>query len=139
MKEETKRTFAVALIVSLIFVGFAAAIIIKTYQMTANMQKATLRLYYDPDLAEAHVITLANFNWTTVYGPVVSGTVLNMWARSEGNIAGNFTFQVQNAINCSVIIAPPNLLNFAPGNNASITLTLGNVTDDCSWQIGVNV
>lgn len=135
-----QRIVVVAAVLVFIFAGLVAAAILKTYQMNAVSQKTNLRLYYNADLNETHVIQLNNFNWTAATNvTVTNGTVLNMWARNEGNQAANFTFTILNPINCTIVIAPQALpINFQPGAVASVNLTLSNVLDDPSWQIAVN-
>lgn len=138
MDDQIRRIVIVVFIVALISVGIVAAYVLKNYEMSATEAKTNLRLYYSVFMEDENVIFLKNFNWTAATGVIVSnGTVLDLWARNEGNQAANFTFQIMNQVNCTVLINPAALPNFMPGNVTAMNLTLDNVTENPSWEIKV--
>ena len=135
MDEQMKRVAIVALILIAIFSGIAIAYVLKVYNMSAATQQRNLRLYRDAAATQVIPLTYA---WTDL---ISEGTSLNLWARNDGNIAGNFTLSVVNTINATVSISVDTFMNLTPGEIRPTSLLFTNVTADAtgvSWQIIVN-
>lgn len=136
MDEQMKRVAIVALIVTLIFVGFVAAYVLKTYDMSANTEQRNLRLYRDAGCTQVIPLTYA---WTEL---VSQGTVIPIWARNDGNVAANFTISVLNPVNCTIGIDVDTFMNVNPGDIRPFSLTIAAITPidatGISWQLRVN-
>jgi nitrate reductase NapE component len=126
-----RRLLIATCIFSLIAVGFVTANLLITYHFTGTNVEPQIKLYNDTGCTQEIPLSFQ------IPGLIGNGSQYTVYAKNIGNVAENFTFNIQTPIGANILISPSKL-ELNPGSIGSLTLSFFNVAAPISFDLAIS-